>query len=219
MDDKYYSEFISEKFYEKISALRVAKGIGCFKRLEFVFVNSNKCKCKNVQENHLKLTKVEDDILANITNIVVLGYDEWRNFDYINSSYTFIGIFDLNGNESIIDLGSIALNSFGIKNNSYFQIDMIYKCNVTISCNHFHEYLDRVITPIHKVVESFGHNLNLDYKITMDISPPYDSCKAFDFQSTLNYLKDFEQTLKNNMENTKFDPEISLKIKSSEIQF
>ena len=225
MKDRYYSEFISEEFYEKISALRIAKGIKPFEQFEFVFVNSNECKCKNVKENDLKTTKIDDDILAKITNIIVLGYGKWKNFSYINTSYTFIGIFDIKGNESIINIGSIALNSIKICQNYYFQATDIASCNVTISYNQFREYLDRVIAPIDKVVsssinESLGRVLKLDIKLTMDINPFVSgNCLVDSFQFTLSRLKDFEQMLNRNMKNTKFDPEITLKIKSSEIHF
>lgn len=231
MKDRYYSELISQEFYKKISDLRIEKDIKCFEQFEFIFVNSNECKCQNVPEKLLKIIKTSEDTLTNMTNIIVLGYGTWKNFSYTNEKYTFIGIFDMNGNESTIDLGSIELNSFEIRQDLYFQAIDITSCNITISWIHFREYLVRVITPIHNAIcssldESFGRGFGLDIKLTMDINPfIHGNCPVRNFQSTLNHLKSFEQTLNHNFENTKFDPEITIKqeitfkIKSSEIQF
>lgn len=231
MEDKYYSEFISEEFYEKISALRIAKGIKCFEQFAFVFVNSNECKCKNVKENDLKTTKIDDDILANITNIIVLGYGHWKNLGYTNALYNFIGIFDTEGNESTINLGSIALNSIEISTNNYFQIVVISSCNITILHNQFYEYFNRVISPIYKMVSSSldecnGHRYTSKNLLNIDINPFTSvDLPVWNFQRTLDALKNFEQKLNKKLKDTKFDPEITLKpetilkIKSSEIQF
>ena len=70
MKDRYYSEFISEKFHEKISALRIAKEIQTFECFAFIFVNAYECKCKFVKENDLETTKIEDEALTNINNII-----------------------------------------------------------------------------------------------------------------------------------------------------
>ena len=127
MKDRYYSELLSEEFYKKISALRIAKGIECFKYFEFVFVNSNECECKNVSEKYLKTTKIDDDILGNITNIIVLGWGTWEKLGcrgdiYTNEKYSFIGIFDMEGNESTINLGYISLNSITLSQDYYYDL-------------------------------------------------------------------------------------------------
>ena len=231
MSDKYYSEFISEEFYEKISALRIAKGIKCFEQFEFVFVNSKECECKNVKENNLKTTKVDDDILANITNIVVLGYGEWKNGPYNNVKYTFIGIFDMNGNESSINLGSIELNTISLCQNYWYQTKDVSSCNITISHKQFNNYLNKVSSPIFKTIypsleKHTGKCFKQEIKLTMNIIP-ITNCNlpVWAFGTVLQALKWFEQSLNHNLEDTEFDPEITLKqeitfkIKSSEIQF
>lgn len=230
MEVKYYSELISEEFYEKISALRIAKGIECFKYFEFVFVNSNECKCKNVCEKFLKTTKIDDEILCNITNIIVLGWGTWEKLGcrgdiFTNQKYTFIGIFDMEGNESTINIGCISLNSITLSPNFYFDTINVSSCNITILHNQFHEYLDRIISPIYKTLSSSLKNsikpfFKLENKLTIDICPVYLCSSSVDhFQSTLDALKEIEQKISNHLEDTKFDPEIILKIKSSEIQF
>lgn len=231
MEDKYYSEFISEEFYNKISSLRLAKGIGCFERFEFVFVDSNNYKCKNVIENNLKTTKIDNDILENITNIIVFSYGKWTNYSYVNEKYSFIGIFDLKGNESTINLGSIELNSIVLKQDLYFQTIDITSCNITILHNQFYEYLNRVVSPIYKMISSSlkGYGGKCSYpenRLTMNILPSsYYNYPVWDFQLILDDLKTFGQELNNKLKDTIFDPEIAinsemlLKIKSSKIQF
>lgn len=241
MKDRYYSEFISQEFHEKISALRIAKGIKVFEQFEFIFVDSNECRCINVKENRLETIKINDEILTNITNIIVFTYGTYKNFHYTNTVYEFIGIFDIKGNESTINLGCIELNSIGLSHNyTHDKVD-ITDCNITILHNQFNEYLGRIISPIHKTLSSSLKDIyycdiphlgelcslrKLDNKLTLDIGFNYvGSRTVWCFSSTLNKLKKIEQRISQNLEDTKFDPEITLKqeitfkIKSSEIQF
>ena len=245
MEEKYYSEFISEEFYEKIAALRVAKGIKCFEYFYFIFVNANECKSKTVKEMDLETTKIDEDLLENITNIMVLSYGTWKNtYDnktYTNSTFAFIGIYDMKGNESPIKIGSIALNSINICSDGYFQTRRIGSCNITISHNQFDEYLKQVSSPIHETIWSLLYvydkvdlgqgirleefhlrNLSFKYNLTMDIGFKTSVCYNADilsFHQLLSAIKGFEQKLNNTLSDTKFDPEITIKIKSSEIKF
>ena len=232
MKDRYYSEFISEKFHEKISALRIAKEIQTFECFAFIFVNAHECKCKFIKEHDLKTTKIEDEALTNINNIIVLSYGKWINGSYTNSSYNFIGIFDKEGNESVINIGSIALNSIKIVTNYYFQKVVINSCNITILHNQFYEYLTPITSPIYKTISSATNECNGLYfksesniKLNIDFRSNFQTYYVWDFQRVLKDLKEFEQKLSNHLKDTKFDPEITLKqeitfkIKSSEIQF
>ncbi|MBQ7351116.1 MAG: hypothetical protein IJW56_09650, partial [Bacteroides sp.] len=116
MADMYYSEFINEKFYSKITTIRDAKGLKddllCkVNNFVFIFVDKENNACKDVKENELETTIVEND---KFTNIVVFCDYSTRRGEYLNSHFSFIGIFDKKWNESTIVLDSIALNSVTI---------------------------------------------------------------------------------------------------------
>ena len=226
MNEKFYSEFISKDFHEKISALRIAKGIKDlkFKEFVFLFVNSNDCECKLIREKELTTRTINNDEIARITNIVVLVDGCWKNYHYINALWSFIGIFDTRGKETTINLGSITLNSIHISSSGRYNIDRFSGCNITISHNYFNEYLNLVSYPIYKTIHSLLNNrecrpYNFPNKITIDIdflNFKYDIC---DFQGLLNTLKEFEQKLNSHLGDTDFNPEITFKIKSCELSF
>ena len=90
MNEKFYSEFISEDFYKKISALRIAKDIKDFEEFVFLFVNSNDCECKLIREKELTTRTINNDEFARITNIVVLVDGCWKNYHYTKVPHSYI---------------------------------------------------------------------------------------------------------------------------------
>ena len=115
------------------------------------------------------------------------------------------------------------LNSIKISGNGYFQILDITSYNITILNDQFHKYLKQVISPIyntlrHQVKECDGSFYKLENKLTMDICLG-SSLAPWEFGIALKRLKKFEQELSSHLEDTNFDPEISFKIKSSELSF
>lgn len=226
MKDRYYSEFISEDFYKKISALRIAKDIKDFEEFVFLFVNSNDCECKFIRENELTTKKINNDEFVNVTNIIVLGFGHWKNYHYENVRYSFIGIFDTEGKESTINLGCIILNSINISSDSYFQVADISSYNITILHNQFQEYLKQVTSPVHKTLYNSlekceGKCYEFENKLTLDISfdKGFTRRGPWAFGSILKDLKNFEQKLNSHLGDTDFNPEITFKIKSCELSF
>ena len=226
MNEKFYSEFISEDFYKMISALRIVKGIKDFEEFVFLFVNSNDCECQFIKEKELKTKTINNNEFVKITNIVVLGFGHWENYNYKNVRYSFIGIFDTEGKESAINIGHIMLNSISISCNVYFQVLAITSYNITILYDQFHKYLKQVTSPIHNTLrhsvnECRGEHYKSETKLTMDIclEPSSNRCAPWEFERILKNLKKFEQELSSHLEDTDFDPEISFKIKSSELSF
>lgn len=227
MNERFYSELISEDFYKMISALRIVKGIKDFEEFVFLFVNSNDCECKFIKERDLTTKTINNDEFVKITNIVVLGFGHWKNFNYTNVHYSFIGIFDTEGKESTINIGHIMLNSIRITGDCYFQIRNITSYNITFVYDQFNEYLKQVTSPIQNTIR---HSLKecgedgyykLENKLTMDIclEPSSNLAVPWEFERILKNLSKFEQKLSSLLEDTDFDPEISFKIKSSELSF
>ena len=171
MADLYYSEFINEKFYSKITTIRDAKGLKddllCkVDNFVFIFVDKENNTCKNVKENELETTIVEND---KFTNIVVFCDYCTRRGEYLNSHFLFIGIFDKKGNESTIELDSIVLNSVTIGCIGYgYDYQEITSCNITLLDNPFRNYLRKTIRPVKKAINSF---LNNEWK-----------CDSFEFE-------------------------------------
>ena len=150
MTNKFYSELISEEFYEKISFLRKEKDLSSCNEFAFIFVNSNTYECKHILEKKLSSTEIGNDPF---TNIVVFGYSSNVNQGFFNQHYKFIGIFDMNGNESSIDLGTIALNSISTRYENY-NTRLISGCNVTLFWTHFDKYMEKVLSPIENLISS-----------------------------------------------------------------
>ncbi len=227
MDEKFYSELISEDFYKMISALRIVKGIKDFEEFVFLFVNSDDCECKFIKESDLTTKTINNDEFVKITNIVVLCFGHWKNFNYKNVRYSFIGIFDTEGKESTINIGHIMLNSISIVCNAYFQVLEITSYNITFVYDQFNKYLKQVTSPIqntirHSLKECGGDDyFGLKNKLTMDIclEPSSNRAVPWEFERILKNLRKFEQKLSSPLEDTDFDPEISFKIKSSELSF
>ena len=144
MNDKFYSELITEQLYSNITAIKEANHIGdCFNRkvgqFTFIFINSKKYTCKCIEEKELETTIVEHD---NFTNIVVFVNTHSNRSGYWNHHIIFIGIFDMIGNKSTRKFDSIRLNSITTGCIGFgYDTEEIKSCNITILENPFKNYL------------------------------------------------------------------------------
>lgn len=203
MANVYYSEFINEKFYNKITTIRNAKGLKddllCkVDKFVFIFVDTENNTCKDIKENELETTIVENDKFTNI--VVFCKYHVYRS-GYWNEHFSFIGIFDKKGNESTIELDSIALNSVTTGCIGYgYNCQEITSCNVTLLNNPFRRYLRETIRPVKKAINSF---LNNEWKcdsfeleeeeFTIDVYIKKSYRIPHCFEDFLSNLKDFDE--------------------------
>ena len=218
MNDKFYSELITEQLYSNITAIKEANHIvDCFDRkvgqFTFIFINSKKYTCKCIEEKDLETTIVEHD---NFTNIVVFVNTHSNRSGYWNHHIIFIGIFDMIGNQSIIKFDSIWLNSITIGCIGYgYDTEEIKSCNITILDNPFQKYLRKVIKPVRKAITlSMNNKWECDYfnleeeefAINIIIKDSYRI--PHDFKNFLNYLKDFDEKYNDSFGGFyKFNPE------------
>lgn len=218
MDDKYYSELITEQLYSKITAIREAKGIidnpnRTVGQFTFIFVNTEKCTCKCIEEKELESTEIEYD---NFTNIIVFTNTHTYCSGFKNHHFIFIGIFDMKGNQSTIEYDSFQLNSIttGCIGYGYNSHD-ITSCNITILENPFCKYLREAIKPVRKAITS---SLNKkwecdwfdleEYEFSVNIIIKDRYSIPEDFNDFLNYLNDVDKNYHNNLGKlTKFNPE------------
>lgn len=218
MNDKFYSELITEQLYSNIIAIKEAKDIiDCLLRkvgqFTFVFVNSKKHTCKYIEEKELETTIVERD---NFTNIIVFINTHVYRSGYWNHNITFIGIFDIKGNQSTIKFDSFELNSITTGCIGYgYDAEEITSCNITIFENPFQNYLRKVLKPVRKAITSSLNNkwecdsfdLEEDvFSVNIIIKESFRIPTSFnDF---LNYLNDFNENYYDNLGRlSKFNPE------------
>ena len=218
MDDKYYSELITERLYSNITAIREAKGIidDLLRKVGqfiFIFVNTKKCTCKCIEENKLESIKNEHD---NLTNIIVFLNTHTYRSGYWNHNIIFIGIFDMKGNQSTIKFDSFELNSITTGCIGYgYDAEEITSCNITILENPFQDYLRKVIKPVRKAITSSLNNkwecdsLDLEedeFSVNILIKESFRLPKGFN--NFLNYLNDFDENYYDNLGKlSKFNPE------------
>ena len=218
MNDKFYSELITEQLYSNITAIKEANHIvDCFNRkvgqFTFIFINSKKYTCKCIEEKELETTIVEHD---NFTNIVVFVNTHSNRSGYWNHHIIFIGIFDMIGNKSTIKFDSIRLNSITTGCIGFgYDTEEIKSCNITILENPFKNYLRKVIRPVRKAITSSMNNkwecdnFNLEeeeFAINIIINDSYKI--PGNFKDFLNYLKDFDENYNDRFGGVyKFNPE------------
>lgn len=198
----YYSEFINEKFYNKITTIRNAKGLKddllCkVDKFVFIFVDTENNTCKDVKENELETTIIENDKFTNI--VVFCRYHVYRS-GYWNEHFSFIGIFDKKGNESTIELDSIALNSVTTGCIGYgYNCQEITSCNVTLLNNPFRRYLRETIRPVKKAIDSFLYNewkcdsFELEEELSINIYIKESYRIPCCFEDFLIHLKDIDK--------------------------
>lgn len=218
MNDKFYSELITEQLYSNITAIKEANHIvDCFNRkvgqFTFIFINSKKYTCKCIEEKELETTIVEHD---NFTNIVVFVNTHSNRSGYWNHHIIFIGIFDMIGNKSTIKFDSIRLNSITTGCIGFgYDTEEIKSCNITILENPFKNYLRKVIRPVRKAITSSMNNkwecdnFNLEeeeFAINIIINDSYKI--PGNFKDFFNYLKDFDENYNDRFGGVyKFNPE------------
>ena len=154
---RYYSDYITEELYQTINRIRIENGYKetlsrHLKGYTFIFVEDN-LSCISINECDLKTTEVDE---SDLEYIVVLLESESQYSGYWNHDYHYIGIFNINGNETDIEYSSIKLTSFSLVSDfirGNYNEDIISHVNLLIQSNPFSQYLTKVLKPIKKAMK------------------------------------------------------------------
>ena len=228
--NKYYSSIITDEFYKRINEIKNGKGFinNTLKHkilnYTFIFVDTKSCTSVFIEEKELSLKEIKN---FNITNVIVLLNTETKYAGHWNHNYIFIGIFDKNSNESLIEFESIGINSFettSLFSRGYYNRDIICKYNIELIKNPFTKYINDVLKPIKKAINS--NFLNQYNSLSLQpfgidkkhISLPIDTKSILtmkyqlpkDFDVFLNDIKQFDTNFTKNLfkndGRTRFNP-------------
>ena len=141
-------DVLNKDFYLRITRIKEQyknrKGVN----LVLILVNSEDNRCNVYNEEDL-----ENDVTEKFDRIVAfLKYDSLY-CGYTNENYDFIGIFDKNNTERMIEYDTIAIKRVDIISDftlSNYDRNIICSSELVFVNNPFGKYLKKVITPIKK---------------------------------------------------------------------
>ncbi len=154
---RHYSDYIAEELYQSINRIKIQKGYKetlsrHLKGYTFIFVEDD-LSCITVDECDLMITETDE---FDLEYIVVLLESESHYSGYWNHDYHYIGIFNINGDETDIEYSLIKLTSFSLVSDfirGHYNKDIISHVNLLIQSNPFSQYLTKVLKPINKAMK------------------------------------------------------------------
>lgn len=141
-------DVLNKDFYSRITHIKEQynnrKGVS----LVLILVNSDDYRCNVYNEEDF-----ENEVTGSFDRIVVFLKYDTLYCGYTNEKYDFIGIFDKNNTEKMIEYDTIAIKRIDIASDftlSNYDANIISSSELVFVNNPFSKYLKKVITPIRK---------------------------------------------------------------------